>query len=184
MEIVRLNWAQADRLSLKLAMSVADRYKDDAFRPDVIVAISRGGFVPARILCDVLSIKKLASLQIEHYAGMGRTNGVPKIIFPLPINFVHDQVLLVDDIADRGDSLIAAKQHILLNGRGSMFPIRTATLHYKKRSSIKPDYYAEQVPDDSWIVYPWERIESFVHSQKGKSPIAAIRIELEEAENK
>jgi hypothetical protein len=37
------------------------------FRVDVIVAIARGGYVPGRILSDMLGIHDLTSFKIEHY---------------------------------------------------------------------------------------------------------------------
>ena len=37
------------------------------FRQEVIVAIARGGFVPARYPCDFLDIYTLASFRIKHY---------------------------------------------------------------------------------------------------------------------
>ena len=36
-----------------------------------------------------------------------------------------------------------------------------ATIHYKRSSTERPDYYAEAIEDDfGWIVYPWEKKDS------------------------
>jgi len=54
-------------------------------------------------------------------------------------------VLIVDDISDSGETL---SQYTAWS---------TAVLHYKFQSSHIPTYYAEVVPDDIWISYPWEK---------------------------
>jgi hypoxanthine phosphoribosyltransferase len=61
----------------------------------------------------------------------------------------------VDDVADRGDSLMLAKKHVQDNGAAE---IKVATLHYKPWSKLVPDYYAREYK--SWIVYPWEVTET------------------------
>jgi hypoxanthine phosphoribosyltransferase len=43
------------------------------FTPQVIVAIGRGGWMPARILSDFLGQMNLATIRIEHYRGPHRT---------------------------------------------------------------------------------------------------------------
>jgi len=61
-----------------------------------------------------------------------------------------EKVLLVDDVADTGKTLQAIK-----NSFGVYFTI--ATLHYKPRSIVKPQFYVEETTD--WLIYPWERLD-------------------------
>jgi len=49
------------------AMHLADIIKRDGFKPDLIVAVARGGYVPARLLCDFLGVENLASIQSQHW---------------------------------------------------------------------------------------------------------------------
>ena len=120
------------------------------FRPDIIVGISRGGLVPARILSDILNVKILI-LGIKFYKNIGETSDKPTITQDLP-KIEGKKILIVDDIADSGKSLLAATEYLKGN------ELRTATLHYKTTSKFKPDYYIEIA--DAWIVYPWERHET------------------------
>ncbi len=146
-----LTWMDVQRLSEKLA----DMIVESGFRPDVIVAVSRGGFDPARILSDELNIRSLASLQVIYYAGVNERNDKPQVKYPLNADIAGLNVLVVDDVADSGNSLKVVKEYV-----DSLDPreVRIATLHHKPWSSFEPDYYAESV--DKWIIYPWEPRES------------------------
>jgi hypothetical protein len=146
-----LNWMDVQRLSEKLADMIAE----SGFRPDIIVAVSRGGFDPARILSDELNIRSLASLQVIYYTGVNERNNRPQVKYPLNADIAGLNVLVVDDVADSGNSLEVVKEYV-----DSLGPreVRIATLHYKPWSSFEPDYYAESA--DKWIIYPWEPRES------------------------
>lgn len=60
-----------------------------------------------------------------------------------PFDKMHEETLIVDDIADTGKTLKKC---------GSLY--LTATLFYKPRSEIKPDFYIYETT--KWIVFPWE----------------------------
>jgi len=152
-KLLHLGWEDVQSLAEKLALKIAK----SAFAPDLIVAVSRGGFDPARILCDQLSIRRLASLQIEFYSGVKNRLGPPKIVFPLNADVHGLRALVVDDVSDSGNSLKVAKEHVA--GRGAS-EVRVATLHVKPWTAFMPDYYASEV--DAWIVYPWEPRESLI----------------------
>lgn len=151
--LLHLGWEDVQRLSEK----VADNIKASGFRPDLIVAVSRGGFDPARILCDQLSVKLLASLQIDYYEDVGRRRENPEIVFPLNADVSGKVTLIVDDVSDSGASLRVAKEHVDEHGASE---VKVATLHIKPWSNFVPDFYAEQV--DAWIVYPWEPRETLI----------------------
>jgi hypoxanthine phosphoribosyltransferase len=61
-----------------------------------------------------------------------------------------EKVLIVDDVADTGKTLQEIR-----NNHGVYFTV--ATLHYKSRSVVKPDFFVEET--DKWICYPWERLD-------------------------
>jgi hypoxanthine phosphoribosyltransferase len=58
-------------------LSLARKIVKSRFAPDVIVGVSRGGWVPARVLCDLLSTPVLANVGVEFYAGVGVRKGQP-----------------------------------------------------------------------------------------------------------
>ncbi len=148
---LHLTWMDVQRLSERLA----DQIAESGFRPDIIVAVSRGGFDPARILSDELNIRSLASLQVIYYAGINERNDKPQVKYPLNADISGLNVLVVDDVADSGNSLKVVKEYIDNLGPRE---VKMATLHHKPWSSFEPDFFAESV--DKWIIYPWEPRES------------------------
>ncbi len=152
-----VSWDDAYRL----AKILAHKIKSSGFKPDIVVGIARGGLVPARIVCDFLLQKDLVSMKVEHW-GIASTLGKAKIKYPLPINVKGKNILVVDDVADTGDTYSETVDYIK-----SMAPedVRTAVLHYKTSSSFVPDYWGEKHEEWKWIIYPWavyEDIEGFV----------------------
>lgn len=142
MDMLRIGWGTAIGYCEQLAGRID-------FEPDIIVGISRGGLVPARVLSDIMDVKEVLVLGVVFYKGMGKTEEGPQITQELSADIKGKRILLVDDVADSGKSLAFAKEHLK-----DAAEVRTATLHYKPRSILKPDYFVDTTT--AWIVYPWE----------------------------
>jgi hypoxanthine phosphoribosyltransferase len=151
LKLLHTSWEDVERLSEALAQKIIE----SGFEPDIIVAVSRGGFDPARILCDRLEVRRLASVQVEFYSGVKDTAEKPRIVYPLNADVDGQRVLVVDDVSDTGDSLMLVQEHVLAGKPGDL---KVATLHIKPWTSFRPDYHA--IETEAWIVYPWEPIES------------------------
>ena len=139
----------------ELCKTLAKKIIRSGFEPDVVVGISRGGLVPARLLCDYLHIHDLTSIKIQHYFGTERQEGAV-LKYPLRANIKDKNVLLVDDVNDTGKSLVAALEH--LNEFGAK-DIRTAVMHEKAGSLIKVNYFAETLNHWRWLIYEWATVE-------------------------
>ena len=122
---------------------------------DAIVAIARGGLVVARLLSDLLGVKRVASLQIEYYRGVNEREKAPRVIGGLGISVRGLNVLVVDDVADTGETLKLAVNYLRELGAGH---VASCTLYVKPWCKFKPDYYAETV--EEWIVFPYEHAET------------------------
>ncbi len=140
--------------ALNYARRLADQIIDSGFEPDTIVAILRGGVVIARLLSDFLDIRDIRSIRVVHYDALDLKEGA-EVVEPLSTRLDGKKVLLVDDVADTGESLISAKQHLLERGARE---VRIATMHYKPWSKIKPDFYSEET--EAWVIYFWEYAET------------------------
>jgi uncharacterized protein len=138
-----------------LLLCQAQKIQTADYKPDVVVAISRGGLIPARILADLLEVRQLATIHIEFYIGLGETKEQPTLKQGLVLTLAGKRVLLVDDIADTGKSLQYAIGY--LQEQGSI-EIKTATVYYKTQSLIKPDFYEKLT--GCWVVFPWEAKET------------------------
>ena len=148
-----VSWDKAYRLGRKIARKI----KKSGFIPDLVIGVARGGLVPARIVCDFLHQKDLTSLKAEHW-GIASTLGNARIKYPLPeeIDISGKRILVVDDVADTGETYQVIVKHIL---ERSPSEVRTAVLQYKTCSTFKPDYWGEKHDAWKWIIYPWALYE-------------------------
>jgi len=133
----------------------AQKIQNQSYRPDAVVGIARGGLISARILTDLLETPELEILQMEFYTGINQTHLKPTIKQPLNHSFAGKKTLIVDDIADSGESLKLAQTHLQ-----ELFAkeIKTATLFKKPFSAITPDFYEKQT--SNWVVFPWDTKET------------------------
>lgn len=186
-----ITWEHFYELSRKLVLAI----NKTPFQPEVVIAISRGGCIPARIICDYLDVFDLDVIKIEHYHGVHKEKSAV-LRYPLSAEITGKHVLLVDDVSDTGDSFDVAIQHLLESAEPA--ELKTAVLHHKTVSSYTPDYYTELVHEWRWIIYPWavmedlrsilknmktapETIEDFARHLKQQHQLAVPRKTLEDA---
>jgi hypothetical protein len=140
------------------SIHLADIIKKDGFKPDLIVAVARGGFVPARLLCDFLGVDNMLSIQSQHWTEAAKMEERAIIKFPYYIDAKNLKILVVDDIVDTGDTLKLAKIYIEENWKP--LSVKTAALQWiSPVAKFKPDYYYIEVKEWIWFQYPWTRLE-------------------------
>jgi hypoxanthine phosphoribosyltransferase len=139
-----------------LVHTLANRIHDSGYQPDIVIAIARGGYVPARLLCDHLDSYNLTSMRITHYTSGVEKGEAARLSMPLNTDIQDLRVLLVDDVDDTGDTLQLALDHLHSFGPAE---IKVAVLHHKHISTIVPDFYAQKIISWRWLTYPWAIIE-------------------------
>lgn len=172
-------------LFYRLARQVAQKINGSGYKPDLIVGLARGGWVLARVLCDLVGVKDLVSLKVEHWGVTAAPDGKAKLKYPLKIDLKEKNVLVVDDITDTGESMLVAVEYIK-----SLKPseIRTAALRHISSSKFVPDYFGEEI-SWRWVIFPWNFTEDMCNivpkvckrlsvSPSGDVDIAQIRNEL------
>ena len=148
-----------------LCRDVADDVKAAEFEPDVVVALARGGWFGGRCLCDFLGLDDLASLKVEHYVGTAAKGEEAQIKYPLADGAVEGKdVLVVDDIADTGQSIETAAECVRDRNPSS---VRTATLQLLQTSDHEPEFVGERLDEWTWVVYPWNFVEDMVELVAG-----------------
>jgi len=125
---------------------------------DLIVAITKGGLPIATLLTNKhLKNPPIITLQLKEIKTEEKSNYKAqkvKIISPLNIYPIKGKrVLIIDDVADTGATL---KKAVNLVKKHQPKILITACLHYKPRTTIKPDIFAKKIDNHVWIVYPWE----------------------------
>ena len=124
------------------------------FHPELLIGISRGGLIPATILSHKTGIP-LGIISIQTYDD-DKKSGILKINTTISsvtdLNTV-ERALIIDDIADSGETLSIALNEI----KRKIPHIQVATLHYKEKAIVIPDFYYEKIKENVWISYGWER---------------------------
>ena len=138
-----------------LSKEVAKKINTSGYKPDLIIGLARGGWVLARVLCDLVGVKDLVSLKVEHWGVTATPNGKAKLKYPFNIDLTGKRVLVVDDITDTGESMRIAVDYIQ-----SLKPseIKTVALRHIAGSKFIPDYFAEEIAW-RWVIFPWNLIE-------------------------
>ncbi|MBO3664863.1 phosphoribosyltransferase [Microbacterium stercoris] len=142
---------------------LARRILDDGFVPEVVVAIARGGLLPAGAIAYGLGAKNCGALNVEFYTGIGTVLDAPEVLPPeLDMAYLGGRrVLLVDDVADSGRTLALAVD--LLKNQGA--DVRSVTIYTKPTTIIEPDYAWKAT--DLWIDFPWSWKGTVVEEDAG-----------------
>ena len=138
-----------------LLLNLANRIRENDFKPDIILGVSRGGWPPARVMSDLLENPNVINVAAEFYVGVAETRDKPVITQPVSVSVKGKKLLVVDDIADTGQSLKLVLSHLEEEGATE---VKTTTIYCKPWSAIIPDYYEKETT--SWIIFPWERKET------------------------
>jgi len=137
----------------KLALKV----HQSAWQFDTILCLARGGLRPGDILSRIFG-KPLAIMSTSSYrAEAGTIQGHLDIahFITTPQGEIAGRVLLVDDLADTGQTLDAVIA-MLKENYPSITELRSAVIWSKGLSNFTPDYAVEHLPSNPWIHQPFE----------------------------
>ena len=121
------------------------------FRPDVVVAIARGGLLLAGAIAYALDVKSCGALNVEFYTGEDARLPEPVILAPMldQDSLAGKRVLVVDDVSDSGRTLAMV---VALLGRTDA-EVRSVCLYSKPGTVLEPDFVWRST--DRWIDFPW-----------------------------
>ena len=166
-----IDWKEYNLIVEKLAVKI----HESGFKPTMLIGIMRGGAPIIDVLSRVFKLK-CAYLAVESYSGEGTEDQQGELVFSREISStVQDmggRLLLCDDLSDTGVTL--QKSINWLHNYPSIKnieSIKTAVLWKKKDSTFEPDYCAQRLNSNPWIVQPFEnyeevRIEELVKKHK------------------
>jgi hypoxanthine phosphoribosyltransferase len=124
------------------------------FMPDIVVAVARGGLVPAGAVSYALGVKAIGTLNVEFYTDVAQTLPDPVVLPPILDGgaLAGLKALVVDDVADSGRTLALVLDLVSSYGAEA----RSAVLYSKPTSVIEPDYVWRRT--DLWITFPWSAL--------------------------
>ena len=139
---VSFSWDRFHRDTLLLARLLETKGAWNA-----IVAISRGGLIPAAIVARKLGIRLIDTICITSYTNNKKC--APSII--KNISIADENFLLIDDIADTGDTVKIIRNR---------FPTaHYATVYAKPAGKPFVDSFIHEIGQGQWVVFPWEHKE-------------------------
>lgn len=131
---------------LRDMVGLADRI-DDSF--DAIVAVARGGMTMAHMLAEFKNLRNVFLVNAVGYEDNKKMNEVK--VFNIPDLAKFKKVLIVDDIADSGETLKKVIETLKKAYPDTIF--KTATIFYKPKSVFQPDYWLKET--EEWIDFFW-----------------------------
>lgn len=141
-----VSWDQFHRDSRALAWRLA------AVGPfDAVVAIARGGLVPAAIVARELNIRRVETVAVKSYDHQSKGDiRVLKALTPdiLGMAKAGKKVLIVDDLVDTGSTARVVREML----PGAHF----ATVYAKPKGRDMVDTFITEVSQDTWIFFPWD----------------------------
>ncbi len=155
-----IDWKEYNLIVEKLALQI----HNSGFKPDLLIGIARGGLPIIDVLSRIFKLK-CAYLAVESYSGKGIEDQQGSLVFSREMSStVQDMkgnILLCDDLSDTGVTLNKSidwlKKYPPLEGK--IKTIKTAVLWKKKDSTFEPNFCAQKLKSNPWIVQPFERYE-------------------------
>ena len=146
---INVTWEDLDALVAELARRLLAGPE-----PDVVLAISRGGLVPAGMLGYRMGWRDMLLAAVVAYDDESGFRGQAEFLqFPSDQQIAGKTVLVIDEVWDSGTTIAAVSARIRDAGGTPV----TAVLHYKparSRVDIVPDHYIVETND--WVLYPFK----------------------------
>ena len=155
-----IDWKEYNQIVEKLAIQI----HKSGYKPNLLIGIMRGGAPIIDVLSRVFKLK-CAYLAVESYSGDGIEDQQGDLVFSREMSStVQDMkgnTLLCDYLSDTGVTLNKSidwlKKYPPLKEK--INEIRTAVLWKKKDSTFEPDFCAQRLDSNPWIVQPFEHYE-------------------------
>jgi hypothetical protein len=146
---VYLSWADVDHL----VSSLVPRIEGCTY--DLMIAITRGGIIPGGIIAERLGIQQILVASVDFYEDKEHDLDWPVFMqFPDDSFLRGKQVLIVDDIWDRGKQVVSVTERVEQAGGRAISVVLHYKLHRSQFPDRSPDFYGVQT--EEWIIYPWE----------------------------
>jgi xanthine phosphoribosyltransferase len=154
-----VSWDQIHRDSRALAWRLDKRGPGEDGAWKAVVAITRGGLVPAAIVARELNIRVVDSISVKSYDH--QTQDAAKVLKAPDAALLGDGagVLIVDDLVDSGRTLEVV--------RDAYPAAHYATVYAKPKGRPMVDTFITEVSQDTWIFFPWDMALQYVEPYRG-----------------
>ena len=154
-----VSWTELHRDARALAWRLADL---GPFKG--LVAITRGGLVPAAIVARELNIRVVESVAVKSYDHQNQS-GI-QVLKPITEELLQKaktgaKILIVDDLVDTGATARVVRDML----PGAHF----ATVYAKPKGREMVDTFITEVSQDTWIFFPWDLDVAYVPPISGST---------------
>ena len=138
----------------KACLSISGQAK--AYTPDCIVAISRGGLIPARLVAESLNINSVYSIGLTSYTANNVQGSIS--MYQDPFNDIvsneHKLAIVIDEIADSGNTFkyISKLWPKFCSNTSCIF----ASMYVKEHCNLVPSIFYKKISSSDWLIFPWE----------------------------
>jgi len=128
-----------------------------------IVAVTRGGLIPAGIIARELELRIIDTVSVATYQDkqIGDRSNVLKPLASSTLDAPGPRWLIIDDLVDTGATAKIVRAML----PGAHF----ATVYAKPAGKPLVDTYVTETSQDTWIMFPWDTEPQFAR------PIAAAK---------
>jgi xanthine phosphoribosyltransferase len=117
-----------------------------------VVAITRGGLMPAAIVARELECRVIETISVITYDEQRR--GEPSIAKPATAAGDGEGWLILDDLVDTGTTAKLV--------RALLPKAHFATVYAKPAGKPLVDTFITEVSQDTWILFPWDTEQQFI----------------------
>jgi len=154
-----ISWDQIHRDSRALAWRLDGRGPLEGGAWKAIVAITRGGLVPAMIVSRELDIRVVDTVSVRSYNHQNQMDA--EVLKAPDAELMGDGtgILVIDDLVDTGKTLELVRQ---------LYPkAHFGTVYAKAKGRPLVDTFITEVSQDTWIFFPWDMALQYVEPYRG-----------------
>lgn len=148
-----VSWDQIHRDAKALAWRLLDKAEWKG-----IVAVTRGGMIPACIIARELNIRLIETFCVSSYDHQDQR--AANILKDLPTLGDGENWLVIDDLVDTGGTYKLIREHLP--------KAHFACVYAKPQGAPTADTYVIEVSQDTWVYFPWDMEIQYVQ------PIAGV----------
>lgn len=155
-----ISWDQMHRDSRALAWRLDKRGPEADGAWKAVVAITRGGMVPACIIARELNVRIVDTISVKSYDHQAQAEAV---VLKAPdadlMGTDGEGILVIDDLVDSGRTLEVVR---------ALYPkAHFATVYAKPKGEPMVDTFITGVSQDTWIFFPWDMALQYVEPYRG-----------------
>ncbi|MEM7546588.1 MAG: xanthine phosphoribosyltransferase [Pseudomonadota bacterium] len=154
-----ISWDQMHRDSRALAWRLEGKGPNESGGWTAIVAITRGGMVPACIIARELNVRVVDTISVKSYDHQSQAEAKVLKSPDAEISGDGDGILIIDDLVDSGRTLEVVRDR---------YPkAHFATVYAKPKGRPMVDTFITEVSQDTWIFFPWDMALQYVEPYRG-----------------